>query len=101
MSETFAGLIAALHRIEVARPVGRVCGLAGGLVGALSPHVPEQWNTKKQFQLESLLMAEAFWAGVFSSTVVFESQPARTRAARATAAACRSANCCAIVRAGV
>ena len=32
MSETFAGLIAALHRIEVARPVGRVCGLAGGLV---------------------------------------------------------------------
>lgn len=32
MSETFAGLIAELHRIEVARPVGRVCGLAGGLV---------------------------------------------------------------------
>ena len=39
-------------------------GASGGLVGALAPHVPEQWNPKKQFQLESLLMAEGFWAGV-------------------------------------
>lgn len=36
-------------------------GASGGLVGALSPHVPENWNPKKQFQLESLLMAERFW----------------------------------------
>ena len=39
-------------------------GSSGGHVGALAPHVPENWNAKKQFQLESLLMAEAFWAGV-------------------------------------
>ena len=39
-------------------------GASGGLVGALSPHVPENWNAKKAFQLDSLLMAEGFWAGV-------------------------------------
>ena len=39
-------------------------GASGGLVGALSPHVPEGWNPKKAFQLDSLLMAEGFWAGV-------------------------------------
>ncbi len=39
-------------------------GSSGGIVGALAPHVPEQWNPKKQFQLESLLMAERFWAEV-------------------------------------
>lgn len=39
-------------------------GASGGLVGALAPHVPENWNAKKAFQLESLLMAADFWAGV-------------------------------------
>lgn len=39
-------------------------GASGGFVGALAPHVPEKWNPKKQFQLESLLMAAAFWADV-------------------------------------
>ncbi|WP_347312392.1 NAD(P)/FAD-dependent oxidoreductase [Defluviimonas sp. SAOS-178_SWC] len=39
-------------------------GSSGGLVGALAPHVPENWNPKKAFQLESLLMASAFWAEV-------------------------------------
>ncbi len=39
-------------------------GSSGGLVGALAPHVPENWNGKKQFQLESLLMAPAWWAEV-------------------------------------
>ncbi|WP_126974900.1 NAD(P)/FAD-dependent oxidoreductase [Frigidibacter oleivorans] len=39
-------------------------GSSGGLVGALAPHVPENWNPKKAFQLDSLLMAERFWAGV-------------------------------------
>lgn len=39
-------------------------GASGGVVGALAPHVPEQWNPKKAFQLESLLMAEEFWAEV-------------------------------------
>lgn len=39
-------------------------GSSGGLVGALSPHVPESWNPKKAFQLDSLLMAADFWAAV-------------------------------------
>lgn len=52
---------ARVRLIEVMR-IG--AGSSGGLVGALSPHVPENWNPKKAFQLESLLMAEGFWAGV-------------------------------------
>jgi glycine oxidase len=39
-------------------------GSSGGVVGALAPHVPENWNTKKAFQLDSLLMADRFWAEV-------------------------------------
>lgn len=37
-------------------------GSSGGLVGALCPHVPESWNPKKAFQLDSLLMAADWWA---------------------------------------
>jgi glycine/D-amino acid oxidase-like deaminating enzyme len=47
--------------IETAHPGA---GSSGGLVGALSPHVPEAWNAKKAFQLESLLWAGDWWAGV-------------------------------------
>ncbi|MEO1680809.1 MAG: FAD-binding oxidoreductase [Pseudomonadota bacterium] len=39
-------------------------GASGGVVGALAPHVPENWNAKKAFQLESLLAAEQFWSDV-------------------------------------
>lgn len=39
-------------------------GSSGGLVGALAPHMPEKWNPKKAFQLEALLMAQAFWAEI-------------------------------------
>lgn len=39
-------------------------GASGGLVGALTPHVPEGWNEKKAFQLSSLLMAQGWWADV-------------------------------------
>jgi glycine oxidase len=39
-------------------------GSSGGPVGSLSPHVPEAWNAKKAFQLESLLMAESWWQTV-------------------------------------
>lgn len=49
-------------RVVERRRIG--AGASGGLVGALAPHVPEQWNAKKQFQFDSLLMAEAWWAGV-------------------------------------
>ena len=44
---------------------GRVGGAAsGGIVGAMAPHVPEQWNPKKQFQLEALSRADTFWTAV-------------------------------------
>jgi glycine oxidase len=39
-------------------------GSSGGLVGAVSPHVPEAWNPKKAFQLDSLLMAAAWWNSI-------------------------------------
>lgn len=51
-------------RVRVVDPHGPGAGSSGGLVGALAPHVPENWNTKKAFQLESLLLAEAFWSEV-------------------------------------
>lgn len=51
-------------RVQVIDPHGVGAGSSGGVVGALAPHVPENWNPKKQFQLESLLMAADFWAGV-------------------------------------
>ncbi|WP_299744574.1 FAD-dependent oxidoreductase [uncultured Tateyamaria sp.] len=51
-------------RVQVVDPNGLGAGASGGIVGALAPHVPENWNPKKQFQLESLLMAETFWAEV-------------------------------------
>ncbi|MBY5977035.1 FAD-binding oxidoreductase [Phaeobacter italicus] len=50
--------------VQVVDPFGAGAGSSGGLVGALAPHVPENWNPKKQYQLESLLMAEGFWADV-------------------------------------
>lgn len=51
-------------KVQVVDPYGAASGSSGGLVGALAPHVPENWNHKKAFQLDSLLMAEAFWAEV-------------------------------------
>lgn len=50
-------------RIVVVDPNGPAAGSSGGVVGALAPHVPENWNPKKAFQLDSLLMAQAFWQG--------------------------------------
>ena len=51
-------------RVRVIDPAGVGAGASGGLVGALAPHVPEAWNDKKAFQLESLLMAADWWARV-------------------------------------
>ncbi|MEY1554049.1 NAD(P)/FAD-dependent oxidoreductase [Yoonia sp. R2331] len=51
-------------KVRVIDPGGVAAGASGGVVGALAPHVPENWNPKKAFQLDSLLMAEDFWAGV-------------------------------------
>ena len=36
-------------------------GASGGVLGALSPHMPEAWNPKKAFQRDALLSADAFW----------------------------------------
>ncbi|APE42177.1 oxidoreductase [Sulfitobacter alexandrii] len=54
-------------RVQVIDPHGPAAGSSGGVVGALAPHVPENWNPKKAFQLDSLLMAEAFWREVDSA----------------------------------
>jgi glycine/D-amino acid oxidase-like deaminating enzyme len=51
-------------RVRVIDPHGPGAGASGGVVGALAPHVPENWNLKKAFQFDSLVMAEAFWTGV-------------------------------------
>ncbi|KPD11641.1 FAD-binding oxidoreductase [Phaeobacter sp. 11ANDIMAR09] len=51
-------------RVQVVDPHGAGAGSSGGFVGALAPHVPENWNPKKQFQLESLLMASGFWTEI-------------------------------------
>jgi len=50
--------------VQVIDPNGAASGSSGGIVGALAPHVPENWNAKKAFQLDSLLMAQAFWVEV-------------------------------------
>lgn len=50
--------------VQVIDPNGPAAGSSGGIVGALAPHVPENWNPKKAFQLESLLMAGPFWEAV-------------------------------------
>lgn len=51
-------------RVRVVDPNGVGAGASGGLVGALAPHVPENWNPKKAFQFKSLDGAEAFWREV-------------------------------------
>jgi glycine oxidase len=55
-------------RVQVIDPNGVAAGSSGGLVGALAPHVPENWNEKKAFQFESLIYAEQFWAEVSDLT---------------------------------
>ncbi|WP_282159129.1 NAD(P)/FAD-dependent oxidoreductase [Shimia thalassica] len=51
-------------KVRVIDPYGVGAGSSGGVVGALAPHTPENWNDKKEFQFQSLIMAEAFWADV-------------------------------------
>ncbi len=54
-------------RVRVIDRAGIGAGASGGVVGALSPHVPGAWNAKKQFQFESLKMAPDWWAHVQDS----------------------------------
>lgn len=51
-------------RVQVIDPYGVGAGSSGGVVGALAPHTPENWNDKKQFQFESLIMADTYWRSV-------------------------------------
>lgn len=51
-------------RVQVVDPAGAGAGASGGVLGALAPHVPEGWNPKKAFQLDSLLMSEGYWRAV-------------------------------------
>jgi glycine oxidase len=51
-------------KVTVIDPNGPGSGASGGIVGALQPHAPDPWNEKKQFQLESLIISTAYWAGV-------------------------------------
>ncbi len=52
--------------VRVIDPNGVGAGASGGLLGALAPHVPENWNEKKARQFDSLIAAEIFWADVES-----------------------------------
>ncbi|MCU0907756.1 MAG: FAD-binding oxidoreductase [Rhodobacteraceae bacterium] len=51
-------------RVRVVDPRGPGAGASGGVVGALAPHAPEGWTDAKAFQLQGLLAAPGFWAGV-------------------------------------
>ncbi len=57
-------LLGAGHKVRMieAGAVGQ--GASGGLVGALAPHVPEDWNVRKQYQLDALISAAEHWARV-------------------------------------
>jgi glycine oxidase len=55
-------------RVQVIDPGGPGAGASGGVVGALAPHVPENWNDKKAFQRDSLLMAGTFWEEVAATS---------------------------------
>jgi glycine oxidase len=47
------------------------------VVGALAPHVPEAWNTKKALQFDSLVMAERFWSEVAYTQAAIPAMRAR------------------------
>lgn len=49
-------------RLFEAQQIG--AGSSGGTVGALAPHAPENWNDKKQVQLDALAGAETWWSDV-------------------------------------
>ena len=48
--------------IDKASHVG--AGASGGLVGTLSPYMPENWNVRKAAQLRALSTAPRYWADV-------------------------------------
>ncbi len=55
-------------RVRVIDPGGPGAGASGGVLGALALHTPDNWNTKKALQLESLLAAGPFWAEIANAS---------------------------------
>ncbi|QXT39982.1 NAD(P)/FAD-dependent oxidoreductase [Gymnodinialimonas ceratoperidinii] len=51
-------------QVQVVDPHGIAAGASGGIVGALAPHVPENWNPKKAMQFAALDQAEALWTEI-------------------------------------
>jgi glycine/D-amino acid oxidase-like deaminating enzyme len=51
-------------KVRIIEKSGIGFGSSGSLVGALSPHTPDNWNTKKQFQFDSLAMSKKYWTNV-------------------------------------
>lgn len=51
--------------LDAVRPAS---GASGGLLGALMAHMPDQWNDKKQFQLEALVALESEVAALEAAT---------------------------------
>ena len=56
------------HSVTVLEADRVGAGASGGIVGALSPHVPDRWNAKKRFQRDALLEAEAYWTRIAALT---------------------------------
>lgn len=50
--------------VRLVDPFGPGAGASGGVVGALAPHTPDNWNDKKAFQLQALRMHPPFWEDV-------------------------------------
>lgn len=55
-------------RVRLIETVAIGAGSSGGVVGALAPHTPENWNTKKQVQFDSLMRAETWWSEIARAT---------------------------------
>ena len=55
-------------RVQVVEKAHIGAGASGGILGALMPHVPEQWNPKKQFQFEALSQLEAYTQALEAKT---------------------------------
>ncbi|MCC1480016.1 NAD(P)/FAD-dependent oxidoreductase [Roseibaca sp. Y0-43] len=51
-------------RVRVIEKRAPGAGSSGGIVGALAPHVPENWNPKKAMQFDALRAAEGYWADI-------------------------------------
>lgn len=64
-------------QVYEARHIG--AGSSGGTMGALAPHVPEDWNDKKQVQLQALNLAPDWWDSVAQASGL---DPAYRRAGR-------------------